>query len=112
MDHLVIRNWDTADASDAVQQMAHDMGFDVDTKVVPWWAKDLAMSLYKLGWRREPDGLFDPRINKEKYLGMIVDDMGFGHGGTLIARPFWVVKFAVRLVEAGWAKEEHHAPQT
>ena len=102
MDHIVIKNTDTAELRYAIEQGSRDIGLDPGAQVVPWWAKNLIIDLFKVGWRRSPDGSFDHRDRKELYQEQMVLDMV---GNKAKQQPLtWMLQLATRLVEAGWEK--------
>lgn len=102
MDHIKIKAGPSRDELQAaVQAMGYDMGFKIE--LVPFWAKDLILDLYKKGWRRKR-GL-DERLQKERWGEAMIRDLNGLQPGTICPTSTWVMSLGIRLVQAGWRKE-------
>jgi len=105
MDHIKIKAGPSREELQAaVHAMGRDMGFKgAGGVVVPFWAKDLIIDLYKKGWRWK-EGL-DERDQKERWAEAMVRDLNGLRPGTICPTSTWVLNLGIRLVQAGWSKE-------
>jgi hypothetical protein len=102
MDHIKIKAGPSREElAAAVQIMGHDIGFN--GCIVPFWAKDLAVDLYKKGWRRYER--LDERDQKERWAEAMVRDLNGLRPGTICPKSTWVLNLGIRLVQSGWSKE-------
>ncbi len=95
------KKMDRADKQKAIQIMANDIGL-METRLVPYWIKQMGYDLYDKGWRRRYNR--DPRDQKEAYQHVMLKDMDMA--GTPVT---WVQCLANRLVEKGWSKDDQGA---